>query len=117
MIYASAASTGLRATDLEAIARRSRINNDAEGLTGFLLYQRPRFYAVLEGESEVLFARMERIATDVRHSRLRVLREEPVRRRRFSNWSFGMLPGSAHDIGNSETTVEFLQTLSRRLRG
>lgn len=115
LIYASDAVGGLRTTDLEAISRRSQANNDAEGLTGFLLYQRPRFYAVLEGPAEALFARMERIVADVRHYRLRVLREEEVLARRFRNWSFGVLPGSAQDMGNSETTVEFLQTLSRRL--
>jgi len=115
LIYVSEAAGDLTTTDLDTIARQSRDNNHAYRLTGFLLYQRPRFYAVLEGPRDVLFARMELIATDARHVRLRVLREDPVPTRRFLNWSFGHLPETAQDMGNSDPPAEFLRTLSRRL--
>lgn len=101
-------------TDLVAIERSSRANNDAAGLTGFLLHQFPRFYGVLEGSSCRLFARMERIATDPRHCQLRILREDSIQRRRFENWTFGSLPSPAQHFGTDGPPRDFLRTLSRK---
>jgi hypothetical protein len=115
LIYVSDAAASLRQPDLDDIAARSQNNNERLGLTGFLLYQRPRFYALLEGTRSRLFARMEVIVTDPRHSTLRILHEVAIRSRRFSNWSFGMLPHGAQEFGNGSVPDEFLKTLSRRL--
>jgi hypothetical protein len=98
--------------DIDVIAAQSRAGNDAAGLTGLLLHQAGRFYAVLEGPQRRVFGRMESIATDRRHSGLRILREEPVQIRRFENWSFGWLPGS--DRGASGDPEEFILRLCRR---
>ena len=114
LVFVSSAAPGLTAADLDAIAGRARARNEAAGITGLLLHRDPYFYGVLEGGRRQVFARMEEIITDRRHSRLRILREEGIRSRRFDNWSFGALPASSH---RSVTAPEdFIWNLSQRLK-
>lgn len=109
------AAPWLSQVDLEAIGRSSQANNAAAELTGFLLHQSPRFYGVLEGPSRRLLRRMEVIVADPRHFRLRVLREEPIGQRRFQDWTLGFAPSTAQNFGKDDGTVDFIQTLARRL--
>ena len=115
IIYVSEALPILTRSDLNALAAQAAINNAADGLTGLLLHQPPRFFGVLEGPCARLLARMEKVATDRRHRGLRILREVPVRRRRFQNWTFGTLPAPADGVSNEEASAAFIRTLSRRL--
>lgn len=92
LAYVSSAAPGLTAAELELIGTRARAANAAARLTGLLLYQGDTFCGVLEGPRRVVFARMEVIITDPRHHSLRILREEDIAQRRFSNWTFGALP-------------------------
>lgn len=64
-----------------------------------LLFGGARFYGLFEGPQGRVLARMERIITDPRHRRLRILREDQVAVRRFANWSFCLIPddGDAPD--------------------
>ena len=89
LVYVSSAAPASRrpiSTPSPPVARREQ---RALGLTGLLLHQGAHFYGVLEGPRRQVFARMEEIITDRRHSRLRILREESIATRRFDNWSFG----------------------------
>ena len=95
LVYVSRAASGLTQADLDTIAAVSEARNKLAGLTGLLLHQGEAFYGVLEGRTRKLLPRMEVIARDSRHARLRVLREEPVERRRFGGWTFGVLPPHA----------------------
>lgn len=101
--------------DLDAIAERSSQINAAVGLTGLLVHQGRSFCGVLEGPRRQVFARMEAIATDPRHERLRILREEAIRRRRFDNWSFASLPAPAVPSEDWEGADAFIRTLAQRL--
>ena len=112
LVYVSGAAPGLAAADLAAIADRSLVRNRAAGITGLLLHQGERFFGVLEGPQRRLFARMERIIVDPRHTRLEILEESMVATRRFENWSFGTLPAAAAEV---PPVVDFVRTFSRRL--
>jgi hypothetical protein len=114
LIYVSAAAPALSARDLDSIAARSAAHNGAAGLTGLLLHQGERFFAVLEGPRRRLLARMERIITDPRHASVDILLETPIADRRFENWSFGSLPAAAGSA--PPVAVDFLRTLRRRLK-
>lgn len=92
LAYVSSAVPGLTRAEIEAIGARSREHNSAARLTGLLLYQGDTFCSVLEGPRRMVFARMEIIITDPHHHSVRILREEDVAERRFSNWTFGALP-------------------------
>jgi hypothetical protein len=109
LVYVSVAAPGLTAADLAAIAACSAERNRKAGLTGLLLYRGESFVGVLEGRSRVLFARMERIATDPRHARLDIRFEAPVADRRFETWSFGEVPAPVA----SRPADDFVRTLCR----
>jgi hypothetical protein len=100
---------------MDALAASSAANNAELGLTGLLLHQGGCFCGVLEGPRRQVFARMEAIATDVRHEGLRILREEAIRRRRFDNWTFASLPGPCSVLEQREGADAFIRTLARRL--
>lgn len=114
LVYVSTASRPLTRSELDDIARVSRLRNRRAGLTGFLIHQGGRFHGVLEGPQRSLFARMEVIMTDARHQQLAVVRENTVTERRFDNWSVGFLPESG-GLDTDDMAVAFLRTLSSRL--
>lgn len=115
LVFVSTAAPDLTASDLDRLANASRAYNEAAGLTGLLLYQGDSFYCVLEGPQARIFRRMETIICDPRHSRVEILREEPIASRRFDNWSFGILPKSARSPG-VDTPEAFIRNLAARLR-
>lgn len=92
LAYVSSAASTLTLSDLDAIGARALERNVAARITGLLLYQGDTFCGVLEGPRRAVFSRMEIIITDPRHHALRILREDAIDERRFSNWSFGALP-------------------------
>lgn len=115
LVYVSDAVASLAAGDLDAIRASSEARNLVSGLTGLLLFRRPIFCGILEGPRRRLFARMEVIATDPRHARLRVLREQAIDERRFSNWTLGILPEAMAGPGGAERPEVLLATFADRL--
>ena len=89
IIYSSQATDAFDESGLDALLEQCRENNAASDLTGMLLYRDGRFLQVLEGPEEPLRALMDVLATDERHTGLRVLFEEPLRTRQFPNWTMG----------------------------
>jgi hypothetical protein len=112
LLYVSIAAPALDAGDLDAIAARSAERNRTAGLTGLLLHEGDRFFAVLEGPRRRLFARMERIITDPRHAGVQILVEASAAERRFANWRFGRLPGSR---ARGSAAEDFLRSFGLRL--
>ena len=115
LVYVSSAALSLSSEALDAIAAESTARNEVVGVTGLLLHQGSRFCGVLEGPERRVFGLMEKIITDRRHFGLRILREEPIEKRRFENWSFGMLPPAEATDGSTATPEDFILNLSQRL--
>ena len=111
VIYVSTATVPLAPEEFTALATRARARNAAQGLTGFLFHQPPRFYGVLEGPERKVLARMEAIATDPRHRALTVLREERIPEPRYRNWAFGVLP-QARPGSEYAVSAEFVYSLA-----
>jgi hypothetical protein len=80
--------------ELEALAENSRDRSGAARLTGLLLQHGEHFYGILEGPRRRVFQRIEEIIAEQGQRGVRILREEPIRTRRFANWSSGVLPAS-----------------------
>lgn len=74
--------------DLQAISEAAARNNEANGLTGVLLYDRGLFVQIIEGEWAEVGALLERIRRDARSDELDVLIDQPLSERTFANWSF-----------------------------
>ena len=110
LVYTSLATSTLSEQDLREIEEASRRQNDEAGLTGFLLFDGRGFHGVLEGRRARVLERMEAIVQDPRHKRLAVLSETPAQHRRFANWTYGSIAGSA-EPGPDLPSAQFLRTL------
>ena len=89
LIYASQAVRPCSESDLESLLVAARRHNASHGLSGLLLYANQSFLQILEGELDELTVLYERIATDARHTRLRLLVSAPISTRKFACWSMG----------------------------
>lgn len=98
--------------ELRSILAISRRNNQADNVTGALLFTASGFAQVLEGPREILERVFERISGDPRHSDVTVLSFTPTERRSFPDWSMGfcaqMEPGASdplvHLLGDTTFT-------------
>ncbi len=68
------------------IAPASVNNNKREGITGVLLVLDDGFLQVIEGPAPAISLTMARITADVRHTGLKVLRNEALTERNFSDF-------------------------------
>jgi hypothetical protein len=89
MLYVSAAVAPLSEAALAELLTTSRSNNAAAGVTGMLLYRDSQFMQALEGDDAAVRALFDVIAADNRHHRVRLVLEEQITDRRFSEWSMG----------------------------
>ena len=95
IVYVSSAAAAMTSAELETLAENSRDRSDSSRLTGLLLQHGEHFYGILEGPRLRVFRRIEEIIAEQGQRGVRILREEPIRIRRFANWSSGVLPASA----------------------
>lgn len=102
LVYRSTARRSFTDDELEDLLVTSRSHNDACNITGLLLYRDGEFVQILEGHHRDVDALMASIGQDVRHHDVRVLLEEPIRARRFENWTMGYQPLIAPDDGSAE---------------
>lgn len=94
LIYESQATQLLIETDLILFLQKARVQNQANQLTGLLLYASDgRFLQVLEGPMEAIHQLyFEHITHDPRHHRLQLLAAGALDQRRFSDWYMGFRP-------------------------
>ena len=91
LFYVSRATSAYDEEAVKAILAASRRNNLHEDVTGCLLFSGRYFAQVLEGPSQVVFERVDRIRADARHVDFRLLAERPVTLREYGDWSMGYL--------------------------
>lgn len=78
LVYVSHAIEEFPLDDLLALLARSRVANEARGVTGVLFYLDGVFLQYLEGESAAVDATMARVTADPRHRGLVVLSDNVV---------------------------------------
>ena len=91
IVYVSRSLIGERGATVREIARVALPRNAAAGITGALFYDGERFAQVLEGPWAETSLLMEAIRYDSRHFDVRVLRDAPLRARRFADWSLRLV--------------------------
>lgn len=89
VVYTSVAADDLSADALRDIAVVSARNNAKEQLSGVLLHTPDSFIQVLEGEEQTLLRTLGRIDKDPRHQDLKILLDQVITERRFSQWAMG----------------------------
>lgn len=89
LVYISTAAWPMDNGDLNTIIEHSRKNNRELEVTGILLQIDHGFLQILEGPRDAVKALYAKIQLDLRHIGLRVLVQQNVEDRLFSDWSMG----------------------------
>ena len=72
---------------LATIVQRSRVNNNAAGITGALIHQGRQIIQVIEGEDTATDQLYNKICNDPRHTNITTIYRQPISRRSFAHWS------------------------------
>jgi len=89
LIYSSDFTPGARGalSEFRSILHASRANNYRAGITGCLLFDRDAFVQILEGEREAVQGLFDRLSSDDRHDRLKLVCAGHVETPGFAVWS------------------------------
>jgi Sensors of blue-light using FAD len=98
IIYSSESATPMQMEDLDEILEDARSSNASQGITGALVYVEGVFLQILEGERDVVEALMGKIARDVRHETVTVLREAEVPAAVFKDWKMAYVSATAEQV-------------------
>ena len=96
IIYYSFSQSDISNSELEGILRKAREWNQANEITGLLIYRfnkifkRGNFLQIIEGPQKSILSAWERISTDPRHHTITVLEDGSFEERNFSAWSMGL---------------------------
>lgn len=89
LVYISTATQLHGEADLKKIMDSAWAKNEANGLTGMLIYCEGNFMQVLEGESDAVQATYLRISKDLRHKEIIEVLRQPIEQRSFDQWGMG----------------------------
>jgi hypothetical protein len=90
LLYVSTLAADADIRDVGAIARTSRVHNQADGITGLLVFDGASFAQWVEGPCAAISALRKRLQADRRHIDMDVLHFGPTESpRRFPTWSLG----------------------------
>jgi hypothetical protein len=98
VIYSSESATPMQMDDLEDILEGARESNAEVGITGALVYVDGFFLQVLEGDAEEVRQLMGRIARDLRHESVTVLKQGEIPAALFSDWSMAYVSATAEQV-------------------
>ncbi|NVO33343.1 BLUF domain-containing protein [Hymenobacter lapidiphilus] len=105
LVYQSLATPPFCAAALEVLLVKARTHNQANYLTGMLLYVDGQFLQVLEGPEPALSQLYGRIQQDPRHTDVHTLSYTPVAARAFPDWRMAYAPVSPAEL---QQTTGFL---------
>jgi hypothetical protein len=93
LMYASRTTAAMDADALQAILRKCKENNPAQGVTGLLCHcsSSQIFMQALEGGRGAVNRLYTRIANDPRHTDVVLLSYEEISERRFAGWAMGQV--------------------------
>jgi hypothetical protein len=104
IIYSSIPEKTFRKEDVEALLATARENNERFEITGMLVYLPEIFIQLIEGPKAEILQLYQNIEQDNRHYRVTLLKDGPIRRRSFPDWSMGL---DYHDVPLSDLRQSF----------
>jgi hypothetical protein len=123
VVYVSSAARPFSNSELVELLNKSRVRNEAIGITGILLYKDGNFMHAIEGEEQPVNALLARIERDPRHRGMLILLKEQIEQRRFPDSSMAFrnlessealaLPGYSEFLNSPLTGEEFAKHPSR----
>ncbi len=107
IIYSSLATSALTMAELEDLLAWSRVRNEADEITGLLLYfapelaRAPSFLQLLEGPADAVEATYARIAADTRHQDVQLVSRSDAPQRVFPDWTMGLEYVTRQDLARA----------------
>lgn len=108
--YTSLAAPDLTADDLELIHRTACALNTREAITGLLVFNGTHFLQIIEGAAEPIYALVNRLRRDARHSAMEIRDDAETEQRSFPDWSMEL-------VRLSESFFEAKDRINDRLPG
>ena len=87
IVYISSATRLLAGEELDSLLQLIRQRNEAEDITGFLMYCDGNFMQHIEGPSESLQKVYSKICADSSHTDIVEMINQPIDAREFAGWS------------------------------
>ena len=109
IIYASAVTRPIEEDELVGMLKRTREKNKRLGITGMLLHCDGSFIQAIEGPKAQVMDLINVIRKDLRHNRIAVLFEGPIKSRSFSKWSMGFNRPSQEELATIEGYTPYLE--------
>jgi hypothetical protein len=95
------------AADLKLILSNAIRHNEADGVSGGLVFSRNHFVQVLEGAQKAVTSTFTRIKIDPRHTEIILIEAKPITERTFVAWSMGYAGNTAmFDVISESATVD-----------
>jgi len=125
LAYISTARPDLTAKEVESIVEEARVRNQAQDITGLLVFNGTNFLQVIEGPGPNLLGVFDSICRDDRHEGVVRVHAEHEVDRAFSDWSmgFGLIesaagtaPREAFSVSQEELDALLPEALPRELR-
>ena len=91
LVYRSRATQKMSEPDIDKIVADSEPFNQANDVTGLLLFDGEFFFQVLEGECDVIHGLFEHIKTDPRHTNIVKVLDSACAKRDFGKWNLRTL--------------------------
>lgn len=98
IIYISTASIYFKPETLETMLVKFRKNNEANHITGMMLFSEGTFLQVLEGNDVDIDTLIKKIEADRRHHSIIKLGSGKIEERIFPNWSMGFKVATAEEF-------------------
>ncbi len=109
LAYISQASFEPSDTELLEILSVSRVCNERDQITGFLMYHDLNFFQVVEGPPEKIESLFMRLHRDVRHHHIIKILDRETRARMFTSWSMAFKSLSQREISELPVYSRYLK--------
>ena len=87
LTYVSRAKPELNSSDLKEILKQAQYNNQQNGITGMLCFNKCFFLQTIEGARPELSSLLNKISADNRHFDLQIIESVEIHSRHWSEWS------------------------------
>ncbi|MDT0293027.1 BLUF domain-containing protein [Mesonia ostreae] len=108
--YYSTAKYALLSEDFENILQEARMNNEANDITGCLIYHKQNFFQILEGPKEVVLSTFNAIQNDKRHRNIKVIYQGFKSGKTFDNWDMAFLEKPSLFITDTLSSFKLLDS-------
>ena len=103
--------------NISALLLKSKTYNQANAITGCLLYYGDEFIQLIEGDQKTVQDLYQRIIKDQRHTDIIFLGENQITERTFSDWNMAYLNSAQNNEFDKPLFVRNMLTLSQMISG